>query len=228
MRPATINRKLVFIKRYATWASEIGLARHNNVASVRSVKPVAQGPRRPRGLSDLELKRFLREVENRAGIRDQAIVYALLETGLRVSELMSLPRLACDSDMAALIVQGKGGRERLVPLSEPARQAVCAWTAMRDAQPKAANSSFGIPSSRPFATNLIHGLSFQTEIGTSSSFLKLDSGPSHWPSLGPGSCSLSTRLSAKFSSSIISQPFLDKNTRCAHAMSLVPSWRLLC
>ena len=90
LKPATINRKLVFLKRYATWALERGLLDNGVVHSVKRVKPVAQAPRQPRGLSELELKRFLREVEVRASVRDQAIVYTLLESGMRVSEIVKL------------------------------------------------------------------------------------------------------------------------------------------
>ena len=85
--------------------------------------------------------------EKLAKARAVCLIEILYATGLRVSELMGLPRMACDTDMAALIVQGKGGRERLVPLSEPARQAVRAWLVVRDAQPGAPNSPFMFPAS---------------------------------------------------------------------------------
>ncbi|MCA9538887.1 MAG: tyrosine-type recombinase/integrase [Myxococcales bacterium] len=90
MRPATVNRKLVFLKRYAAWGRSRGDLAPPRLGAVRGVDAVPQGPREPRGLSDLELRRFLREVERRAGPRDQAIIYTLLETGLRVSELVAL------------------------------------------------------------------------------------------------------------------------------------------
>lgn len=90
MRPATVNRKLVFIKRYAQWALGRNAIDALTYDEIRGVAPVAQGPRKPRSLSDIELRRFLREVERRASRRDQAIVYTLLETGLRVSELVGL------------------------------------------------------------------------------------------------------------------------------------------
>ncbi|MGC8531036.1 MAG: site-specific tyrosine recombinase XerD [Acidiphilium sp.] len=53
----------------------------------------------------------------RAGLE---ILYA---TGLRVSEVLSLPASALSSDAAVLLIRGKGGRERIVPLSDAARQA---------------------------------------------------------------------------------------------------------
>ena len=90
MRPSTTNRKLVFLKRYASWAHDLGHLDAARCASVRSVGAVAQKARRPKGLSDLELRRFLREVERRGSQRDQALVMVLLESGLRVSELVSL------------------------------------------------------------------------------------------------------------------------------------------
>ncbi len=90
MRPSTINRKLVFLKRYASWAQSAGQIEAVQVADMRSVNAVAQAVRRPKGLSDLELRRFLKEVDRRGSRRDQAIVYTLLDTGLRVSELVSL------------------------------------------------------------------------------------------------------------------------------------------
>lgn len=102
MRPSTINRKLVFLKRYASWAQAAGDIEAVQVADVRSVDAVAQATRRPKGLSDLELRRFLREVDRRGSRRDQAIVYTLLETGLRVSELVSL-------EMSQLVLSSRKG-----------------------------------------------------------------------------------------------------------------------
>jgi integrase/recombinase XerD len=58
------------------------------------------------------------------------ILYA---AGLRVSELVSLPLTALARDGRFLIVRGKGSKERLAPLSEPARDAIAAYRAVRPA-----------------------------------------------------------------------------------------------
>ncbi len=50
----------------------------------------------------------------------------LYATGLRVSELVALPRTAASIDARLLVVKGKGGRERMVPLTETARAAMAA------------------------------------------------------------------------------------------------------
>jgi integrase/recombinase XerD len=57
----------------------------------------------------------------------------LYATGLRVSELVALPVGAARGDPRMILVRGKGGRERMVPLSAPARAALSAWLAARDA-----------------------------------------------------------------------------------------------
>ena len=53
----------------------------------------------------------------------------LYATGLRVSELVSLPLAAVRGDPRMILIRGKGGRERMVPLSPPARAALAAWLA---------------------------------------------------------------------------------------------------
>ena len=58
----------------------------------------------------------------------------LYATGMRVSELVSLPIAAARGDPRMLLIRGKGGKERMVPLSPPAREALAAWLAERDAQ----------------------------------------------------------------------------------------------
>lgn len=62
-------------------------------------------------------------------LRLAALVELLYGSGLRASELVSLPRNAIHPDRPFLILKGKGGRERLVPLSDRARAAVAAWRA---------------------------------------------------------------------------------------------------
>jgi integrase/recombinase XerD len=68
------------------------------------------------------------------------LIEVLYATGLRVSELVSLPRAAMDGPL--LIVRGKGGRDRMVPLSEPARMAVADWQGLQNAMEKTSNYLF--------------------------------------------------------------------------------------
>jgi len=73
------------------------------------------------------------------------VVYA---TGLRVSELVALPASAARRDLRMLVVRGKGGKERLVPLNQAAKRAMSEYLALRaegkhDAQSKWLFPSFG-------------------------------------------------------------------------------------
>jgi integrase/recombinase XerD len=67
-------------------------------------------------------------------------LYCLLEvlyaTGLRVSELVALPRAAAHAEARFLTVRGKGGRERIVPLNDAAKDAMADFTALQAASPK--------------------------------------------------------------------------------------------
>ncbi|HUE47041.1 MAG TPA: site-specific tyrosine recombinase XerD [Aestuariivirgaceae bacterium] len=112
---------------------------------IASADPAAiiEAPRRarplPKTLSLAEVDRLLATARDRtanaAGLaRLRALrLYCLIEllyaTGLRVSELVALPLTAATTQDRFLIIRGKGGRERLVPLSEPARQAMAEYLA---------------------------------------------------------------------------------------------------
>lgn len=65
-------------------------------------------------------------------LRLLALIELLYGSGLRATELVSLPRAAVQPDKPYLILRGKGGRERLVPLSDRARAAVAEWRAHVD------------------------------------------------------------------------------------------------
>jgi len=62
-------------------------------------------------------------------LRLAALIELLYGSGLRASELVSLPLRAVSTDRPYLILRGKGGRERLVPISDRARAAIATWRA---------------------------------------------------------------------------------------------------
>lgn len=66
------------------------------------------------------------------GVRAAALLEILYATGLRVSELVSLPLAAVSRDQAVLVVRGKGNKERMVPLTDAARAAVRDWLPVRE------------------------------------------------------------------------------------------------
>ena len=86
----------------------------------------------PKYLSEQEVDALLAAAGRRPG-RSGALARAALEilyaSGLRVSELLGLPRAALAGDAAVLLVRGKGGKERMVPLSDEAKRAAAALVA---------------------------------------------------------------------------------------------------
>lgn len=88
----------------------------------------------PKYLSEDEVDRLLACAANHAGADGKRLV-ALMEilyaTGLRVSELVGLPLGAVTRDGLMLVVRGKGGKERMVPLSEPAQDAIGDYLTVR-------------------------------------------------------------------------------------------------
>jgi len=80
----------------------------------------------PKYLSEQEVDALLAAAgrrPGRAGALARAALEILYASGLRVSELLGLPRAALAGDAAVLLVRGKGGKERMVPLSDEARRA---------------------------------------------------------------------------------------------------------
>ncbi len=89
----------------------------------------------PKYLSEEDVTALLDAARRRpgvAGLRAVALLEVLYATGLRVSELVGLPVGAVARDQATLVVRGKGGKERMVPLGEPARAAIAAWLTVRE------------------------------------------------------------------------------------------------
>lgn len=108
--------------------------------AIRSDDPTliidAPKPRRalPKNLSEEEVDRLLdtaRATPGKEGVRLLCLLEMLYATGLRVSELVTLPASVGLRDEPYILVMGKGGKERLTPLSEPARAALHAYHGVR-------------------------------------------------------------------------------------------------
>jgi integrase/recombinase XerC len=137
-RPATINRHLAALRAYVAWARGSGLLDHNPLIGLKIVKTQKLAPK---WLTKPEQAALLQVVQQRVlaahssttqllALRDQAIVQVLLNTGLRVSELCDLElRDIEQSEHTGLlrVRSGKGGKERTLPLNQPARTAISAW-----------------------------------------------------------------------------------------------------
>jgi integrase/recombinase XerD len=97
----------------------------------------------PKYLSEAEVTALIDAARRQGGVagrRAWALVELLYASGLRVSELVGLPVSAVARQPEVLVVRGKGGKERMVPLGEPARQAVAEWLVLR--QPAASKWLF--------------------------------------------------------------------------------------
>lgn len=81
-----------------------------------------------------------------AAIRMHALVETLYATGLRVSELVSLPVKVATREERYFNVRGKGGKDRIVPLSPKAKAALLDWVAIRNKRPDLADSPFLFPA----------------------------------------------------------------------------------
>jgi integrase/recombinase XerD len=88
----------------------------------------------PKILGEAEVGRLIAAAASwpgEEGVRLRCLLELLYATGLRVSELIGLPLAGTQRDPRFLLVRGKGGRERVVPLSAPARQALTAYLECR-------------------------------------------------------------------------------------------------
>lgn len=84
--------------------------------------------------------------ERHAALRLHALVETLYATGLRVSELVSLPVSVALRDERFFVVRGKGSKDRMVPLSGKAREALRAWLAERNSRPAMVDTPWLFPA----------------------------------------------------------------------------------
>ncbi|SDE26810.1 integrase/recombinase XerD [Paracoccus isoporae] len=131
---ATRARRLSSIRQLTRFALEEGWREDD--PALRITGP-GKSHRLPKVLSQAEVTRLFdalpelgRGETERA--RNRCLIELLYATGMRVSELVSLPVAATRGDPQLLLIRGKGGGERMVPLSGAARLGLSAWLGIRD------------------------------------------------------------------------------------------------
>ncbi|MFT4619766.1 MAG: integrase/recombinase XerD [Sulfitobacter sp.] len=147
---ATRARRLSSIRQFYRFAYEEKWRADNPALQITGP---GRAKRLPKTLSEREVEALL-EASRVVGrspaerLRDTCLMELLYATGMRVTELVSLPLASAKGDPRMLLVRGKGGKERMVPLSTPARAALAEWLTHveADVEPGAAPSKFLFPS----------------------------------------------------------------------------------
>lgn len=131
---STRARRLSSIKQLYRFAFEEGWRKDNPSLQIRGP---GRSKRLPKTLSEDEVSSLLsaarglgKTAYDRA--RNTCLIEVLYATGMRASELVELPISAVRGDPRMILVRGKGDKERMVPLSPPARSALTDWLVHRD------------------------------------------------------------------------------------------------
>ncbi len=121
---ATVNRALVTLRRFLGWLVEQRQLSANPAKPVKELRKVALAPK---GLDRGVVRRLLREIELRQDVRAGAIFSLFLYSGCRVSDLVGLELddlMVGERSGCVVFRNGKGNKQRTVPLSLPARRAL--------------------------------------------------------------------------------------------------------
>jgi integrase/recombinase XerD len=147
LSPRTAARRLSALRQYFRFLLSEGIRPDDPTATLDGPR---QGRALPKILSEADATRLIEtatEDKSPEGLRLTAVLELLYASGLRITELVSLPLNAVVRGERMLIVKGKGGKERLVPMGEAARDALDRWLSVRDQFiPEGGSSRFLFPS----------------------------------------------------------------------------------
>ena len=142
----SVARRLSALRQMMSWLVE---ERHRADNPCRWIDNPKQPAPLPKSLSEAEITSLIAAARALPRAGDASRMTAMLEllyaTGLRVSELVSLPVDQFRRNLETIIVSGKGGKERLVALGGPARAAVAGWMELRDSVAAHVTSPFLFP-----------------------------------------------------------------------------------
>ncbi len=124
LKPNSVNRALISLKRYYAWLLSTGHIRHD---PSKVVKIVGEEVSAPRHLDDQEELALVAAVTASGSLWDRAIVILLLHTGLRARELCTLTRahVRLGKRSGTIRVLGKGNKEREIPSMRPLAPPAC-------------------------------------------------------------------------------------------------------
>jgi len=131
LAPATISRKISTVRQFFKFLLLDGLREEDPSLLLDAPR---RGRSLPRILSNRDVEALLhqtRDMEGPDGLRASAMLELLYACGLRVSELVGLPLTSVDLDTELVLVAGKGGRQRYVPIGESATDALKAYLGTR-------------------------------------------------------------------------------------------------
>jgi site-specific recombinase XerD len=159
LKATTINRKIQALKKLFGWARQKGYLKSDVSSEVRFVGVAAR--LRPKGLTETEIQALLRAAgQTRHGLakRNYALLGLMLETGLRVGEVAAL-RIA-DLDLGprsglVRVREGKGRKQREVPLNSAARRALQLYLKSRESPAGDAHLFLSERGGKPLALRTI-------------------------------------------------------------------------
>lgn len=127
---ATMARKIATLRSFHKWLERTDVISRNPMTIIRTPR---QSRRLPKAITVADVEKLLAapEASTLLGCRDRAMLETLYSTGIRVSELVGINMNDIDEPGQALIVSGKGRRERIVPLGTHALRALSDWIATR-------------------------------------------------------------------------------------------------
>ena len=134
---ATVQRRLFAIKAYFRWR-ELVAGKPNPVYTMRAPKAEKRLPQMLNERDTATLVEADDSMNARARLRDRAILEVLYSAGIRVGELTGLDWRDIDEELGLVMIRsGKGNKDRLVPIGEPALDALRAWRAATPGAPSA-------------------------------------------------------------------------------------------
>lgn len=131
LKNSTQARRLSAVKQFFTYLLGEEIRDDDPSLNIDNPKP---GRRLPKYLSEEEVDRLLQATEGETpeDLRMASLMQLLYATGLRVSELISLPFPVLREEDRFLIVRGKGDKERLVPVAQSAKDALRDYVGVRE------------------------------------------------------------------------------------------------